>query len=83
MAKTTRLIVLLEPSLAAGLKDLAKKKAQKVSEVVRTSIQSYLEAQKAARRMRQIGKLGRFRIPLEGLEDPERLETALLEGYRP
>ena len=83
MAKTTRLVVLLEPGMAKALKDLAAEKAQRISEIVRTSLRSYLESYGAARRMRRIERLGRFHIPLEGLEDPQKLEQTLLEGYRP
>ena len=82
MSKNARLVVLLEPKQLAQLRSTARQNHEGLSEIVRRSIQYFLSLQKVQARMRQVHKLGQFRLSLHGLEDPTSLEQALAKNYR-
>lgn len=82
MHKTKRMVMLLEPSLFEETNRLAKKLSLSVAEVVRLSLKAFLTTQKAVSNSKRLAKLAQFKISLQGIETPEKLNQVLEQGKR-
>lgn len=81
MHKTKRMVMLLEPDLFADAKRMAKKLSLSVAGVLRLSLKSFLDSQKAIGRGKKLASLAQFKIPLTGIETPEKLNRILEQNH--
>jgi len=81
MHKTARLVILLEPDLLKKIRRTAEESARSVSDLVRHSLLRYLQERSSVRRGKKIMRIGRYQMPLKGVDGPERLIKIAEESY--
>lgn len=81
MHKTARLVILLEPDLLKKIRRSAEESARSVSDLVRHSLIRYLQERSSVRRGKKIMKIGRYQMPLNGVDRPEKLVKSTEESY--